>query len=67
MIVSRISRYISFEDSRFAVQKLKENTARINLWRELKCDNVFTLEASFAGYMIGVSFIQTPFILSRKE
>mmetsp|Transcript_22329 Transcript_22329/g.19227 ORF Transcript_22329/g.19227 Transcript_22329/m.19227 type:complete len:162 (+) Transcript_22329:397-882(+) len=51
MILSKMSKYVSFEDSRFAVQKAKESTARIALWRELGIDNVFTLEGSFYGYI----------------
>ena len=50
-----MSKYVSFEDSRFAVQKAKESTARIALWRELGIDNVFTLEGSFYGYIQDVS------------
>ena len=40
----------SFSESRFQVQKSKEGTARVSLWKEYKIPNVFTLEASFLGY-----------------
>jgi hypothetical protein len=29
---------------------MKEKTARISLWKEMRIPNVFTLEASFYGY-----------------
>ena len=31
------------------MQKSKEKTSRITLWRDLKIPNVFTMEASFCG------------------
>lgn len=39
----------SYDYSRFKVQRNKEQTARIALWRELKNPNIFTMEASFCG------------------
>ena len=42
--------YFSFEYSRFGVQKSKEATARVALYKELKgAPNIFTMESSFAG------------------
>ena len=32
-----------------AVQKAKESTARVAIWKELGITNTFTLEASFCG------------------
>jgi len=32
------------------IEKAKESTARVALWKELRLDNIFTLEASFHGY-----------------
>ena len=49
------------------MQKAKESTARINLWNELKCDNVFTLEASFASYMFEVITFNICLTLLGKE
>jgi hypothetical protein len=43
------SHIFSYEYSRFKVQRSKEHTARVTLWKELKSSNVFTLEASFCG------------------
>ena len=48
-IMSKLCPFFSFNYSRFAVQRHKENTARITMWRELRVPNVFTLEASFCG------------------
>jgi len=55
LIMSKVSKYVAFEDCRFAVQRSKESTARIALWREHKSENIFTLEASFFGYNQGVN------------
>mgnify|MGYP001946989130 FL=1 len=38
-----------FEDCSFAVQKSRESTARIVMWKEFQLVNSFTLEASFLG------------------
>lgn len=38
-----------FDDCSFLVQKSKESTARIVMWREFNLVNSFTLEASFLG------------------
>lgn len=39
----------SFQECNFKVQRSKESTARVVVWRELGLANSFTLEASFAG------------------
>ncbi len=44
-----------FEDSCFAVQKSKETTGRVVMWREFNLINSFTLEASFMGPTKGVN------------
>ena len=43
----------SFPDSCFAIQKSKESTARVVMWRELNILNSYTLEASFCGADFG--------------
>ena len=48
-IMSKLCPFFSYGYSRFAVQRHKENTARITMWRELRVPNVFTLDASFCG------------------
>lgn len=49
-IMSKVSGHLfSYDYSRFKVQRNKEQTARIALWRELKNPNIFTMEASFCG------------------
>mmetsp|Transcript_33178 Transcript_33178/g.32575 ORF Transcript_33178/g.32575 Transcript_33178/m.32575 type:complete len:89 (+) Transcript_33178:1234-1500(+) len=37
----------SFSDCSFAVQKSKESTARVVMWKELGITNSYTLESSF--------------------
>jgi hypothetical protein len=45
----------SFEDCCFAVQKSKETTGRVVMWREFNLINSFTLESSFMGPNRGVN------------
>ena len=44
----------SFEDCSFEVQKARESTARVVMWREFNLINSYTLEASFCGPTKGV-------------
>jgi len=44
----------SFEDSSFEVQKARESTARVVMWREFNLINSYTLEASLCGPTKGV-------------
>jgi len=39
----------NFPDCNFSVQKAKESTARVVIWKEQGITNSFTLEASFCG------------------
>ena len=39
----------NFADCAFSVQKAKESTMRVVMWKELGITNTFTLEASFCG------------------
>ena len=39
----------NFADCSFAVQKAKESTARVAIWKELGITNTFTIESSFCG------------------
>lgn len=53
-MLSKLNPYFSFENSRFGIQKSKESTARIALYKELKtAPNIFTMESSFAGVDYG--------------
>jgi len=44
----------SFSDCSFKVQRCKETTGRVVVWRECGIANSYTLEASFAGANFGV-------------
>ena len=49
-MLSKVNPFFSFEDSRFGVQKTKEQTARIALFKELEnVPCIYTMESSFAG------------------
>lgn len=48
-ILSKLLDYFSFEQSRFSLNKSKEGTARIAMYKELNIANIFTMEASFCG------------------
>jgi len=47
--LSKICDYFSFEQSRFSMNKSKDGTARIAMFKELNIPNIFTMEASFCG------------------
>jgi hypothetical protein len=48
-VLSKVNPNFSFKDCRFNMQKAKEATLRISLFKELRIPKVYTLEASFAG------------------
>lgn len=49
-----MNKYFCYDYSRFGVQKSKEATARVALYKELKnVPNIFTMESSFAGVDFG--------------
>ncbi len=39
----------NINDCSFVIQKAKESTARVVMWKEMGITNTFTLEASFCG------------------
>lgn len=49
-MISKLNSKISFQDCRFKLSKQYEKTARITLFKELRVQQVYTLEASFFGY-----------------
>lgn len=54
-ILSKLSPYFSFENSRFGIQKDKISTARVSFFKELQtANNIFTLESTFAGMDYGL-------------
>ena len=55
-ILSKMNPYFCYEYSRFGVQKSKEATARVALYKELKnVPNIYTMESTFAGLDMGPS------------
>lgn len=48
-IMGKICPYFYFNHSRFGVQKSKDATARVALFKEMKIPNIFTMESSFCG------------------
>ena len=53
-MLSKLSQYFDFGSCRFGVQKSKESTARVSLYKELRsCPNIFTMESTFSGVDIG--------------
>lgn len=48
-ILSKINPSFNFKDCRFGIQRAKEATLRVSLFKELRLPKVYTLEASFAG------------------
>ncbi|KAK2948338.1 putative Cytosolic carboxypeptidase Nna1 [Blattamonas nauphoetae] len=52
-MLSKASLTLTFNDCDFKIQKSKETTARVVLWRELRIMNSFGMESSFAGSSVG--------------
>jgi hypothetical protein len=48
-IMSKLCDFFSFEQSRFSMNRSKDGTARIAMFKELNIPNIFTMEASFCG------------------
>lgn len=48
-ILSKISPIFSYQYSRFGVQKSKESTMRVALFKDLKIPQIYTMESSFCG------------------
>ena len=49
LLFSKNSDNFSFNGCNFVVQKARECTARVVMWREFNLINSFTLEATFCG------------------
>jgi len=49
LLISLMSKHFSYEFSRFRMEKYKESTARIVLFKEFDILNSYTCEASFLG------------------
>jgi len=52
LLFHKQSKYFSFKDCRFNMQKSKEATARIQIHKEIRKNEVYTLETSFSGYLL---------------
>lgn len=52
-VLSKLSSYFSFKSSSFRMQKSKESTLRITIYKETKVAKTYTLESSFCGCDIG--------------
>mmetsp|Transcript_19970 Transcript_19970/g.36999 ORF Transcript_19970/g.36999 Transcript_19970/m.36999 type:complete len:620 (+) Transcript_19970:488-2347(+) len=65
-ILSKVSPHFCFTSCRFNMQKSKEATLRISLFKELRIPKVYTLEASFAGPDYGQN-AHTHFTTSQLE
>lgn len=49
LLFSKNSENFSFNGCNFVVQKARESTARVVMWREFNLINSFTLETTFCG------------------
>jgi hypothetical protein len=54
-VLCKISESFSFEDCNFAIQKSKEATARVVLFKQFGLINSYTLESSFMGSNFGTN------------
>jgi len=62
LILSEICSIFDFEKCCFNVDKIKESTARIVIWKEFSLCNVFTLEASFFGSSNNIQYTINDYI-----
>eukprot|EP01022_Parablepharisma_sp_SALTPOND_P012772 TRINITY_DN165_c0_g1_i1.p1 TRINITY_DN165_c0_g1~~TRINITY_DN165_c0_g1_i1.p1 ORF type:complete len:708 (+),score=63.26 TRINITY_DN165_c0_g1_i1:4323-6446(+) len=53
-VLSKITPFFSYKDSRFSVHKSKASTARVAMWKELGIPTIYTIEASFYGPTIEI-------------
>jgi len=54
MLFAENNENFSFDDCNFAVQKSRESTARVVMWKEFNLINSYTLECSFCGPSRGI-------------
>jgi len=53
LLLSKVSKIFEFKESKFGVQKTKEATARVAVWKELKnVPLIYTMESTFSGMTI---------------
>jgi len=53
LLLSKISKIFEFKESKFGIQKSKEATARVAMWKELKnVPLIYTIESTFSGMTI---------------
>lgn len=48
-LMSKIHAPFRYDYCSYGIQKDKQGTARITMWKELKIDTIYTMEASFCG------------------
>ena len=60
-IMSKVHHAYSYYDCSFAVQKNKEGTARVTLWKMLRINEIYTLEASFMGADGGANYLEADY------
>ena len=60
-MMGKIHNAYNYEDCAFSVQKDKDGTARVTLFKEFKIPEIFTLEASFCGPEGGANFTEVEY------
>ena len=60
LLISQKNAQFSFKDSRFKMEKYKESSARIVVFREFSVLNSFTLEGSFLNVIKTKRLIKVP-------
>ncbi|OAF69351.1 hypothetical protein A3Q56_02928, partial [Intoshia linei] len=53
-LLNKYTSLFSLKQSNFAIEKSKESTARICLWREFGIKNSYTMESTFCGFNEGI-------------
>ena len=65
-LLSKVSPFFDYKSCSFHMQKSKESTLRISMFKETQIPNVFTLEASFCGDN-GIHFNTSDLMLMGKQ
>ena len=54
LMFDRMSPYFSYNTSSFVINKAKESTGRVVMWKEFNLTNSYTCESSFCGPSQGI-------------
>lgn len=60
-LMEKVCDAFKYDNCCFNIQKDKEGTARVTVWKDLKINYVYTLESSFCGSQQGPNYLQADY------